>query len=267
MVVTRWLHSLSDGLLDLVFAPVCVACAGAISASDTNRIICRLCWARARPVPAPQCSRCGEPLSASASRSDHCAVCDGLPPGVRSVRSAFLMAEPASGMVHALKYRGWEAAAAPMAERLARISLPPDVADEARIVVPVPTSAARRRQRGYNQAELLADCFARTTQRFCLPGALVRTRATETQTALHPDERRANVAGAFAVPPEHTAELQREHLLLIDDVWTTGATASACAEALLAGGARAVSVITFARALGGALRHARIDVNAPQEFS
>jgi ComF family protein len=267
MNATWWLHNLADGLLDLVFAPVCVACGGAIPTVETTRIICRVCWTRARPLPAPQCPRCGEPLPAAASGSRHCTVCDALPPGLRSVCSAFLMADPASAMVHALKYRGWQAAAAPMAERMARLALPADVDAEARIVVPVPTSAARKRQRGYNQAELLAQEFARATQRFCHPDALQRTRATETQTALHPDERRANVAGAFVVSSDHASDFQREHVLLVDDVWTTGATASACAEALLAAGARAVSVVTFARALGAVFRHAHFDVDAPREFS
>ena len=78
---------------------------------------------------------------------------------------------------------------------------------------------------------------------------LVRTRSATTQTGLHPAERRANVAGAFAVPAERGTRLAGAHILLVDDVWTTGATALACAEALWEGGARVVSVITFARAL------------------
>ncbi|HEX2090961.1 MAG TPA: hypothetical protein VHG28_01115, partial [Longimicrobiaceae bacterium] len=79
------------------------------------------------------------------------------------------------------------------------------------------------------------------------PGLLVRERATDTQTALHPAERRANVAGAFTVPDGRRGALPGEHLLLVDDVWTTGATAVACARALLGAGARVVSVVTFAR--------------------
>jgi ComF family protein len=184
----------------------------------------------------------------------HCMVCDGLPPGVRAVRSAYLMLDPVSRMVHALKYRGWEAAGSPMGLRMAGVPLPADVEDEARLVVPVPVSKSRLRQRGYNQAELLAAAFAQATGRTCEARVLARIRATESQTALHPDERRANVAHAFTVPTGAGRELHREHVLLVDDVWTTGATAIACAETLLAAGARAVSVLTFARALSGLRR-------------
>jgi ComF family protein len=243
---------LRDGLLDLVFAPVCVACGDAIDTADPVRIICRRCWSRARSLPAPNCDRCWEPLVDAAG--GFCATCRRLAPGVRCVRSAFLMTEPASRMVYALKYRGWEAAAAPMGLRIAATPLPPDVADEAACVVPVPISAPRLRERGYNQAELLARAFADATGRRLSDRLLIRTRATESQIVLHPDERRANVAHAFAVPGGRAREVRHEHLLLIDDVWTTGATALACAETLLDAGARAVSVLTFARAVG-ALRH------------
>lgn len=248
-------HRLREGLLDLVFAPVCVACGGPIPSVDDVRIICRLCWARARPLPAPNCARCWEPAPGGwHPQAAHCTVCERLPPGVRAIRSAFRMAEPVSRMVHALKYGGWEAAGAPMGARLVKVPLPADVAEEANLVVPVPVSTSRLRQRGYNQAALLATAFAEATGRTCDGEVLARIRATESQTALHPDERRANVAHAFAVPSGQAPKLHREHVLLIDDVWTTGATAIACAETLLQAGARAVSVLTFARALGG-LRH------------
>lgn len=249
-----WVHRLRDGLLDLVFAPACVACGGAIPTARAERVICGLCWARAPTLPEPRCPRCGEPLLTPTPDPTACAVCATLLPGMRAVRSAYLMAGTASKMVHALKYRGWEVAGAPMGARMASVALPRDVQEEARVVVPVPISGKRMRQRGYNQAERLALGYAAATSRTPDPDLLVRTRSTETQTALHPDERRANVAHAFAVRPGREPDLHREHVLLVDDVWTTGATATACAEALLEAGARAVSVLTFARA-PGRLRH------------
>ena len=167
-------------------------------------------------------------------------------------------------VVHALKYRGWEAAAAPMAARMARMEFPADVEREAGIVIPVPTSTARRRERGYNQAELLARALAAATGRAHDPRLLVRTRATATQTALHPGERRANVARAFAVPAGLAAELYGEHVIVVDDVWTTGATALACVQALLEAGARVASVATFARVVPELERRA---APAPESLS
>jgi ComF family protein len=272
------------GALDLVFAPVCVGCRRQISTDDRERVICRVCWARCRPIPAPRCPRCWGALptqvirdradrvaaddrvdvdggvaadgTSGARRADgpavdaiapKCRACAEWPAAVRVVRSAFVMGDGVRPLVHALKYRGWEAAAGPMAARMAALPWPRDVLDEARVVVAVPTTKARLRERGYNQAALLARELAARTGRAFDPDCLVRTRESGSQTSLHPGERRANVAGAFAVPNGRGRTLPGEHVVLVDDVWTTGATALACAGALLDAGARVVSVATFAR--------------------
>ncbi|MFL5538922.1 MAG: ComF family protein [Longimicrobiaceae bacterium] len=240
-------RDLWHGALDLVFAPVCVACREPIDTADPERMVCRLCWLKCRPLPSTKCPRCWTPLAWDREPAPTCDSCRPWPAPVRAIRSAFAMGEVPRRLVHALKYRGWEAAAGPMAARMARMEFPADVEREAALVVPVPTSAARRRERGYNQAELLARALAARRGWTAEARLLVRTRATATQTALHPGERRANVARAFAVPPGLAAELRGEHVLLVDDVWTTGATALACVEALLEAGARVASVATFAR--------------------
>ncbi|MGH7459823.1 MAG: ComF family protein [Longimicrobiales bacterium] len=149
--------------------------------------------------------------------------------------------------MHQLKYNGWRALAEPMAERMQRMPLPDEVNQEARLVVPVPTTATRLRTRGYNQAELLARAFAQR-RRLELFLELERAGAAGTQTALQPLERAANVAGAFRLNRGQD-RIEGAHLLLIDDVLTTGATAAECAKSLVAGGARCVTVLTFARAL------------------
>src|SRR5690606_12554719 len=143
--------------LDLVFAPVCLGCDGPITAGDRVRLICRLCRVRLRPLPAPHCGRCGAPLPRTGrAPGPVCGECGRWPPVIRAARSACLLYPPADRLVHQLKYRGWRALAEPMAERMAALSFPRDVEAEARLVVPVPTTAERERQRGYNQAELLA---------------------------------------------------------------------------------------------------------------
>lgn len=154
-------------------------------------------------------------------------------------------------LVHQLKYRGWRALAGPLAERMARLELPFDAA-AARICVPVPTSRTRRRERGYNQAELLALAFAAETGRYVRP-ILERSRSTSSQTTLQPVARGANVAGAFRVAESDSRSYREAHLLLIDDVLTTGATAAECARTLAAAGARCITVVTFARALDARL--------------
>ncbi len=150
--------------------------------------------------------------------------------------------------MHQLKYRGWHCLAGTLAEVLARVALPEDVAGEARFVLAVPTTRRRLRERGYNQAEAIARAFAARTRR-TLASGLERAPTKGSQTTLQPLARRANVAGAFSVAPALAARLEGAHPLLVDDVLTTGATALECARVLAQGGARCVSVLTFARAL------------------
>lgn len=238
-----WRH-----LLDLVLAPACLACNGWIDPGDDARLICRRCRARLRDLPAPLCNRCGAPILATGRTREYtCAECSHWPASIRFARSACLLHPPANTVVHQLKYGGWHALAQPMAERINRIRLPDELTNQVQWVIPVPTTAARQRERGYNQAERLAGAFA-GLRGLELIDCLERVGARNTQTALQPLERAANVAGAFRLragaPP-----LEAKHLLLVDDVLTTGATSAECAAVLVAGGARCVSILTFARAL------------------
>jgi ComF family protein len=147
--------------------------------------------------------------------------------------------------VHALKYGGWRSLAGPLGRRMARLCPLPD-----HVVVSVPTSAARERRRGYNQARLLADAYAAALGARRVD-ALVRLRDGPSQVDLPPDQRRLNVEGAFLVPPEAAPEVRHRRVALVDDVLTTGATAGAAAQALERAGAAGVIVISFARALPG----------------
>ena len=249
--------ALARGLLDLVFAPVCLGCGGPVPTASAERLVCGVCWSRIRALPIPRCERCWAPKPLpppGVPVRESCSTCDLLPPSLRAVRSACVLEGPARELVHALKYGGWTAAAEPLGARMAALSFPLETSGEVRLVVPVPVSSVRHRERGYNQAELLARAVARRRGWIDASGVLERARSVSSQTTLHPTERRANVAGAFRVSAARQRELHREHVLLVDDVWTTGATALACADALIQGGARAVSVVTFARALPD-LRH------------
>jgi len=243
------MHPLLSTLLDLVYAPICLGCDAPILPRDLVRLICRRCRTRIRPLPHPSCDRCGAPrLRTGRLPEPKCGECKDWPPTLRAARSAALPHPPADRLVHQLKYRGWHSLAEPMAERMAALRLPRDAEEEARIVVPVPTTPTRLRERGYNQAERLALGYARRTGR-SLGSFLTREGSTTTQTVLQPAARGANVAGAFRVADGGARQIRGAHLLLVDDVLTTGATASECARALAEAGARCVSLITFARAL------------------
>ncbi len=178
-----------------------------------------------------------------------CQECAGWPAGLRAARSACLLRPPASHLVHQLKYRGWHRLAGEMGRRMAAVRLPDDVRREAHLVVPVPTTGLRVRERGYNQTELLARALALASRRTVLC-ALQRGGGASSQTTLQPAARRANVAGVFNPVAGTEHDIAGEHVLLVDDVLTTGATVTECTAALVEAGARCITVLTFARATG-----------------
>ena len=151
-------------------------------------------------------------------------------------------------MVHALKYGGWTRLAGPLGARMARTDWPADVVAERAALIPVPLARERRRERGYNQSELLARVIAEIWTMPVWSDVLARQRRTSTQTKLSPSERLANVAGAFSVVSGGTARLRGAHVVLVDDVITTASTLNACAAALYDHGARIISYVTFGRA-------------------
>ena len=231
------------GTLDLLLPRACVSCDGALDADEPG-VVCGRCWSRLLLLPSPRCERCGHPR-----RRGDCKWCELLPPFVRAVRSVcWLPGGTAGPIVHALKYDGWPATAAGMAERMARLDWPNDVVRERTALVPVPLAPTRQRERGFNQSELLATALGARWQIPVWPSAIARARATQTQTRLTPTERSSNVAGAFRATEAARSTLRGAHVVLVDDVVTTAATLNACAEALFAGGARILSYVTFGRA-------------------
>lgn len=189
-------------------------------------------------MPPPWCDRCGEPLD-----QEGCGTCLDWPDTACRVRSAVLLAGGAQQVVHHLKYGGWRRAAHPMAECMRQVHPPPPGA----VLVPIPLGSLRRRHRGYNQAEELARALAsRVEGAMVATDLLVRTRETATQTKLTPEARRANVHRAFAA----RRTVVPGPVVLVDDVFTTGATLLAAAEALAGAGVSPLSAVTFARAPG-----------------
>lgn len=245
----RWRRGLAAAA-QLVFPRICAACESALDDRDEG-LVCGRCWARLPRIRAPHCARCGhaQPLRGS------CPGCALLPPFVRAARSYCWVPDPtASAVLAALKYRGWRAVASGLADRLARLPWPPDVVAERTALLPVPLAPVKERARGFNQAGALAEEVA---QRWGLPAwhdVIERTRATPSQTRLTPGERLANVHGAFSLKDGAVARIRGRHLLLVDDVLTTGATLNACATVLFDAGARTLSYLTFGRARSSADR-------------
>jgi ComF family protein len=237
--VGRVLSALADFIL-----PIACASCGRVVDDGEPGIVCGRCWARLRLLPSPRCERCGHPTAGR-----RCRWCDSLPPYVRCARSVcWATVDTGQRIAHALKYEGWWRVADGAAARMARLQWPSDVVEERAFLVPVPLAASRQRQRGYNQSECLARALAPWWKVPVRVDLLVRSRSTETQTRLTPDERVRNVHGAFAVAPAAGPQLRGAHVMLVDDVVTTAATLNACAAVLHDAGARIISYVTFGRA-------------------
>ena len=229
--------------LDCLFPRSCPPCDEALAPGAVSDL-CPTCTAALVAPPPTSCVRCGGTVAAPA------AVCSGClrrPPAfARAVALGPYRADLGSPNVLArtvqcLKYRGHRTLAAPLAELLAaQYPFAPDA-----LLVPVPLHTARLRSRGFNQALLLARGLARRRSLALAPRLLARIRPTEEHTRLDAEARRRNVRDAFRI--RSSQPLAGHSVVLIDDVLTTGATADACARALLAAGAGRVDVYTVGR--------------------
>ncbi len=218
--------------LDLLFPPTCVAC------RRPGRWICERCWPMLPWAWTRRCGTCGE-----FSATNPCLRCAHSQSAVRTVVAVADFDGAAREAVHALKYEGRHAISSTMG-RLMAAALQDGVPD---LVTPVPLHRARRRERGYDQAALLARTLAAELGVPCDAGALARTRRTQQQVTLGPEQRRSNVAGAFIAQ----RVLNGQTVLLVDDVFTTGATMRAAARAVLDAGGGEVTGMVFAYATVG----------------
>lgn len=212
----------------------CLLCDAPIGPREGDALVCGLCRSRWRPVPDPLCPRCGQPQLLDLE----CRICAAWPPDLGCARSAVWLEGTARTAAHRLKYDGWTRLAEPMAEAMR--GLKPLTGGVC--LIPIPLGRRRLAERGYNQSERLASALARLVGGVVRSEVLVRPRETTTQTALTPEARHANVAGAFR------ASGGPSRAVLVDDVFTTGATLCAAAAALRAAGAEQVEAVTFARA-------------------
>ncbi len=237
----------------LLLPAECLLCHALLSFPRSHRLICDVCRHRWRPVRAPWCERCGQPEP----HFGRCRLCADWPAALRRARSAVWLDPDARAAIHALKYGGLPRVAEELADPMERLDVP---GPEAAWLVPIPLGPRRLAQRGYNQSERLARALGRRWRR-PMVSLLVRRRDTATQTALTPEARLANVAGAFEVPisdcglriggsrVESAIRNPQSAIILVDDVFTTGATLAEAARALERAGARTVMAVTFGRAV------------------
>lgn len=235
--------SLGHIALDMVFPRLCCGCDERIF--ERGRIVCRDCERTMRPLREPLCPRCGEEDSPAAAGA-RCRSCPTGPIYFEAARAATPYTGVAQIVVERLKYRARSEYADFLGTCLARALRRYYAEHVFDCIVPVPLHRTRRRERGYNQAELLAVRLGELTGIPVTANVLRRIRPTPSQTKLGRAERMKNVHDAFALVDAHP--IAGRCLLLVDDVYTTGATLNECARVLRAAGAASVYGLCFCRA-------------------
>jgi ComF family protein len=229
--------------LDLVYPRACAGCRCGLSSEDSH--LCWECKSDIQMIAHPYCSLCGDPLQGRIDHSYTCYQCHAQRPHFDLARSAVRFRGVMSRLVHHFKYSEAFWLEDDLAELMFACCQMHEGFASVDFLTGVPLFRVRSRERGYNQADLLADALAKRLGRPSVPNVARRTRDTQTQTHLTAKERASNVHLAFSVtrPPV----VYGRRVLLVDDVMTTGATVNECARALKEAGAAKVLVLTLAR--------------------
>lgn len=238
----RRLKSVTRLAVDYALPPRCPGCG--VPVADDHRF-CATCWNGLRFLGEPWCAQCHLPFAFDRGSGAVCATCAAMPPRHAGVRAAVAYGDVAGAIAVRLKHGGRIALAETMARAMLRQMPAGDV------LIPVPLHRWRLWRRGFNQAALVADAVSRHSGVPREHHALQRRRATPLLRGLGRRARARAVAGVFMVDRTRRASVRGKAVVLVDDVYTTGATAAACTRALLAAGARSVTILCWARVLPG----------------
>lgn len=228
-------------LVSLALPPRCPGCAAVVAADHR---FCAACWASLDFLGPPWCAGCALPFELDRGPGALCGECLADPPRHAGVRAAVAYGPVARTLALRLKYARRTAYGETAARAMLRL-----VPDGATLFVPVPLHRWRLWTRGYNQSALIARSLSAMSGIPARHDLLLRRRATPPLRGLGRRARARAVAGAFALAPNAGAVLAGRHVVLVDDVYTSGATADACTAILLRGGARAVTILCWARVI------------------
>ena len=229
-----------SAILDWIYPPTCIACRNLLPLNAPSRYVCDICKDLFDPIAAPVCAQCGRPME---SETDVCASCFGKNYYFAASHVTFLYDDLIRDLMHEIKFRQKKRIAKGLAElwgeTITRDGLPCDATNA--IFVPLPMHPKKQRERGFNQAEILAHALSRVTN-IPMENALARTQDTPPQSGLHPRQRMENVHGIFSITHGH--DPSGRSYILVDDIYTTGASLNECARTLMdAGAARVVGLI------------------------
>jgi len=233
-------------LAELLFPSLCLSC-GQILPERGGHPFCPDCYSGIRFITAPLCPVCGIPYPAEESPDHTCGDCLQNKRNIGTARSLGIYKSVLLDAIHAFKYGGNLALGESLGRLMADHDYPSFRIDDYSLIVPVPLHPRRLRQRGFNQSVILAREIARRHGIAMEFRTLRRVVDTESQAGLKKEERRSNIRKAFGMSDPD--RVSGKHVLLVDDVYTTGSTLGECARTLLKGGAESVGALTLARAI------------------
>ncbi len=242
MEIRAFLAETGRQALDAVLPPRCIAC-GAIVGAGTA--LCADCWPGLDLITAPHCARCGLPFDFDMGADALCGACAATPPAYDRARAALRYNDLSARLIVGFKRADRTHLLPAFARWLQRAAGP--LLEEADLIACVPLHRRRLLARRYNQSAMLASALARLAAKPVAVDLLARIRATASQGGLNRNQRFDNLRGAIAVRAHRAALVPGRRILLIDDVFTTGATVEACARVLYRAGAADVDVVTLAR--------------------
>lgn len=237
----------TDRVIAFALPPRCPGCGTVVTADHS---FCLACWRALDFLGGPACGACAEPLELAFDEQARCGACLADPPPFDRAIAAVAYGETARALALKLKHGGRPGIATTMAGVMAR-SLPVDLDDM--LVAPVPLHRRRLWARGYNQAALIARALVARSGGMLALDLLARRKATPMLRGMGPAARTRTVAHAFAIGPRWKDGVRGARVLLVDDVYTTGATVRACARVLRRAGAAEIVVASWARVVRSAI--------------
>lgn len=233
--------------IDFVLPPRCIMTGDIV---EEQGMVVPRAWADLNFITSPQCDRCGIPFDFEYDHEDSegdtsCAACLQESPIFNKARAALVYDDSSRSLILPFKH----------GDKMHYVTgfLPwlklagSELIDQADIIMPVPLHRWRLLQRRFNQAGVIASFLAKASNKSYLLNGIERIRSTPTQGYMRAKERKKNVKRAFAVPSKYTMDIKDKNILLIDDVFTTGATINECTKVLLKAGAKQVDILTLAR--------------------
>ncbi|MEO1143518.1 MAG: ComF family protein [Pseudomonadota bacterium] len=236
------LSRVAKDIADVLVPPTCLSCDQFVAKPGG---CCPQCWSQLRFVTEPLCPVLGTPFSVDMGGGILSAEAIVDPPPFDRLRTVVIYDDLPQRLVASLKYGDRTDIVPWIANWMNKAGQ--ELIRDADVVVPIPLHRARLRSRRFNQSAELSRCIAKLNNKTYLPDLLLRKRNTRQQVGLTEGARERNVSGAFHVPEEKKAVLQGKRVLLVDDVYTTGATVKAAARALKRGKSSKIDVLVFAK--------------------